>query len=178
MSTPSLEAGDVEKQISSESRTDGGHHGLSDGPDDRGTHSAAARAAAGLEGRLRSFERQLIKYKVEARGIQRVEPDEKHALTWKGYASIFCLWFSINLAPVNITLGMLASQVFALSFTDAALCAVFGSLTGSLAVGYFATFGPASGIRSMVHYVQGLMVPSFLTQVSGLCKIHYGMVAR
>ena len=154
MSTPSLEAGDVEKELSSESRTDGDHHGLSDGPDDRGAHSTAALAANGLEGRLRSFERQLIKYNVEARGIQRVEPNERHALTWKGYVSMFCLWFSINLAPVNITLGMLASQVFALSFTDAALCAVFGSLTGSLAVGYITTFGPVSGIRSMVHPIQ------------------------
>ena len=181
MSTPSLEAGDVEKELSSQGRTDGGHHGLSDGPDDRGTHSTAALAADGLAGRLRSFERQLIKYHVEARGIQRVEPDERQALTWKGYVSIFCLWFTINLAPVNITLGMLASQVFALSFTDAALCAVFGALTGSLAVGYIATFGPVSGIRSMVRStppIQRLIVPTFLTKVLGLCKIHYGMVAK
>lgn len=177
MSTPSLEAGDVEKQLPRKGRTDGGHHGLSDGSDDRGSHSTAALAADRLEGPLRSFERQLIKYNVEARGIQRVEPDERHALTWKGYVSIFCLWFSINLAPVNITLGMLASQVFALSFTDAALCAVFGSLTGSLAVGYMATFGPISGIRSMVHTILSLIGLSFLIQELGLCKIHHGLVA-
>lgn len=150
MLTPSLEADDVEKAPPSESGADGRHHGVSDGSHDRRTHSTGALAADGVEGRLKSFERQLIRFNLEARGIERVEPQERHALTWKGYGSIFCLWFSVNLAAVNITLGMLASTVFALSFKDASLCAVFGSMTGSIATAYVATFGPVSGNRSMV----------------------------
>ena len=151
MSTPSLETGDVEKAIPSESRAYGGHHGIPNGPDDRRTHSTATFTADRVEGRLRSFERQLIRFNLEARGIERVQPHERHILTWRGYVSVFCLWFSINLAAVNITLGMLASTVFALSFKDASLCAVFGSLTGSMATAYIATFGPVSGNRSMVN---------------------------
>lgn len=147
----------MEKALPSKGRPDGGPHVIPDGPDDRGTHSTAAPAAARVEGRLRNFERQLIKFNVEARGIQRVEPHERHGLTWKGYVSMFCLWFSVNLAPVNYTLGMLAPAVFALSFKDAALCAVFGSLLGSIPVGYIASFGPVSGNRSMVGLIPQLV---------------------
>ena len=95
-------------------------------------------------------ELNLVKYNLEARGIQRVEPHETHDLFWKRYLQVFLLWFSINLAAVNTTLGMLAPTVYALSFKDAALCAVFGSLTGSLPVAYIATWGPISGNRSLV----------------------------
>ncbi len=98
----------------------------------------------------KNIEQRLVQYNLEARGIQRVEPHETHDLSWKRYLQIFLLWFSINLAAVNITLGMLAPTVYALSFKDAALCAVFGSLTGSLAVAYIATWGPVSGNRAMV----------------------------
>ena len=62
----------------------------------------------------------------------------------------FVLWVSINLAAVNITLGMLAPTVFGLGFMDAALCAVGGSAIGSAAVAYIATWGPKSGCRTMV----------------------------
>ena len=98
----------------------------------------------------RNFEHRLVQYNLEARGIQRVEPHETHDLSWKRYLQVFLLWFSINLAAVNITLGMLAPTVYALSFKDAALCAVFGSLTGSVPVAYIATWGPVSGNRAMV----------------------------
>ena len=45
---------------------------------------------------------------------------------------------------------MLAPTVYGLGFKDAALCAVFGSLVGSIPVAYIATRGPVSGNRSMV----------------------------
>jgi hypothetical protein len=100
----------------------------------------------------RDVEQRLVEYNLEARGIQRVEPHETHDLSWKRYLQVFVLWFSINLAAVNITLGMLAPTIYALSFKDAALCAVFGSLIGSLAVAYIATWGPVSGNRAMVSH--------------------------
>ena len=99
---------------------------------------------------LSKFERQLIKYNLEARGVQRVEPHETHAQTWKDYVQAFLMWVSVNLAAVNITLGMLAPTVYALSFKDAALCAAFGSLLGSIVVAYVATWGPISGHRTMI----------------------------
>ena len=112
--------------------------------------SSPSRFAEKVGRFTRNVEQRLVEYNLEARGIQRVEPHETHDLSWKRYLQIFVLWFSINLAAVNITLGMLAPTVFALSFKDAALCAVFGSLTGSLPVAYIATWGPISGNRAMV----------------------------
>lgn len=87
---------------------------------------------------------------LESRGIERVLPFERHPLTWYSYLQAFVLWVSINLAAVNITLGMLASTVFGLGFMDASLCAVFGSALGSCAVSYIATWGPKGGVRTMV----------------------------
>lgn len=89
-------------------------------------------------------------YLVEARGISRVLPADTQPLTWQSYAQAFVLWFSINLAAVNVTLGMLAPVVFGLGFTDAALCAVLGSALGSCAVAYTATWGAKGGVRTMV----------------------------
>ena len=73
-------------------------------------------------------------------------------VTWRSYLQAFVLWVSINLAAVNITLGMLAPTVFGLGFTDAAWCAVGGSVIGSAAVAYIATWGPKSGCRTMVSF--------------------------
>ena len=89
--------------------------------------------------------------RLETRGIQRVTPSESTViLSWHTYMQPFVLWVSINLAAVNITLGMLAPTVFGLGFMDAALCATGGSAIGSAAVAYIATWGPKSGCRTMV----------------------------
>ena len=96
------------------------------------------------------FERYLVKYNLETRGLQRVTPQETHPVTWLSYAQAFMLWVSINLAANNITLGMLAPTVYYLSFKDAALCAVFGALVGSLPVAYISYLGPISGNRTMI----------------------------
>lgn len=150
MSNRSSDAVDVEKAPKGESRPDGNSDGISDRPGYRRHDQAPAVAPAEPQGYLRRFEKQMIKYNLETRGIQRVTPEECHAVTWKSYLQAFFLWFSINLAAVNITLGMLAPTVFELSFKDASLCAVFGALVGSVPVAYIATWGPISGNRSMV----------------------------
>ena len=87
---------------------------------------------------------------VEARGIERVLPSETRPLKWQSQLQASVLWVSINLAAVNITLGMLAPTLFELSFLDASLSAVFGSILGSCAVSYIATWGPKAGLRTMV----------------------------
>jgi NCS1 nucleoside transporter family len=105
----------------------------------------------------KSVEKQLVAYNLEARGIQRVEPEERHHLRSLGYAQVAMMWFSINLAANNITLGMLGPAVFELGFLDSCLCAVCGMLVGSLAVAYTAIFGPRSGNRTMIfsRYIMG-----------------------
>jgi len=96
------------------------------------------------------FERQLVAYNLEARGIERVEPDERQDLRLLGYSQVAIMWFSVNLAANNITLGMLGPAVFSLGFVDACLLSVFGALVGCLVVAYIATFGPKSGNRTMI----------------------------
>jgi hypothetical protein len=106
---------------------------------------------------IRSFEQQLVEYNLEARGIERVAAHERMKRnSWISYLQAFLLWVSINLAPNNITLGMLGPAVYGLNFRDSALCAVFGALIGSLASSWMATWGPVSGIRTMVRATYGL----------------------
>lgn len=103
-----------------------------------------------LESKIKAFERTLVKYNLEVRGIQRVEEHEKVQISWLAYLQVFGLWLSVNLVPNNITLGMLGPAIFELSFRDASLCAVFGAVIGSVPVAWIATWGPLSGLRSMV----------------------------
>lgn len=109
-----------------------------------------ADASHGAMRYMKSFEKTLIRYNMEARGIQRVMPEDRHSLSQLGFGQIGILWFSVNLAANNITLGMLGPAVFHLGFLEASLCAVFGMLVGILPVAYVATFGPSSGNRTMV----------------------------
>jgi hypothetical protein len=113
-------------------------------------------SASRIGGRLKSFERTLLKYNLEIRGIQRVEEHEKVHIGWFAYLQVFVLWVSINLAANNITLGMLGPAVYGLSFRDASLCACFGVLVGSIPVAWIATWGPLSGNRTMVSMAQVL----------------------
>ena len=124
------------------------------------------------------FERQLIHYNLEARGVQRVEPHETHPRSKRNYLQAFLLWFSVNLAAVNITLGMLAPTVFTLSFKDAALCAVFGSILGSLAVAYIATWGPISGNRTMIfaRYTFGWWPSKLIVLLNLIVLLGYSMI--
>jgi len=144
--------------------------------------TAHAQEDSSLAGRLirsvKSFEKTMAYYNLEARGIQRVTSSERHSIKDLGFTQIGILWFSINLAANNITLGMLGPTVYYLSFLDSALCAVFGMLVGCLPVAYVATFGPRSGNRSMVfaRYTMGwypakLVVLLNLIVLLGYCLI-------
>lgn len=103
-----------------------------------------------LAGYMNRFEKQLVEYNIEARGIQRVDERERHVLTWVTYLQVFLLWVSINLAANNITLGMLGPAVYELGFMDSALCSVFGAVVGSFTAAWSATWGPVSGNRTLV----------------------------
>ena len=123
-------------------------------PDAHGTTHEEQPPASRIGGKLKSFERTLLKYNLEIRGIQRVEEHEKIRIGWFAYLQAFILWVSVNLAANNITLGMLGPAVYGLSFRDASLCACFGVLVGSIPVAWIATWGPLSGNRTMVSTAQ------------------------
>ena len=122
----------------------------SEAHDAHATNQERQPAASRIGARLKSFERTLLKYNLEIRGIQRVEEHEKVQIGWFAYLQVFVLWVSVNLAANNITLGMLGPAVYGLSFRDASLCACFGALVGGIPVAWIATWGPLSGNRTMV----------------------------
>ncbi|KAF2644544.1 hypothetical protein P280DRAFT_465861 [Massarina eburnea CBS 473.64] len=126
----------------------------------------------------KSWERQFAEYNLEARGIQRVEPDERHDLHSLGYGQITIFWLSINLAANNVTLGMLGPAVFELGFLDSCLCAVFGMLVGSLPVAYLAAMGPKSGNRTMIfsRYIMGWWPSKLVVVLNIIVLLGYALI--
>ena len=87
---------------------------------------------------------------LEARGIVRVQEDERHGSTWHGYLQMATIWFSANVTANNLAVGLLGPLLFNLGFTDSALMACFGSLVGSAVTAYMSIWGAQSGNRTMV----------------------------
>lgn len=87
---------------------------------------------------------------LEARGITRVLPDERHNATIMGYFQMAFLWFSANITANNIAIGFLGPLLFELGFTDAVLISVFGGLVGCVLTAYMSIWGAQSGNRTMV----------------------------
>ena len=88
---------------------------------------------------------------LEARGIIRVLPEEKHAGGSRSYLQMFALWFNMNLAGTNIITGLLGVLVFELGWIDCVCIVVFACGLSACAAAYTSTFGPESGNRTMVH---------------------------
>jgi hypothetical protein len=63
--------------------------------------------------RWKAFEQSLVRYNLEARGIERVLPDQRHDRRQLGFMQMFLLWISINLAANNLTLGVLSTAATA-----------------------------------------------------------------
>ena len=178
MATPSPTLEDVEKGIEQDKKA---ADKSQLGPEPIVDPQAVTKSSGFLgkfEVYTKKFERYLVQYNVEARGVQRVEPKDTHPKTWVDYLQAFLLWVSINLAAVNITLGMLAPTVYALSFKDAAFCAVFGALLGSTAVAYIATWGPISGNRTMIftRYTFGWWPSKLIVVLNLIILLGYSLI--
>ncbi|KAF2274342.1 uncharacterized protein EI97DRAFT_381578 [Westerdykella ornata] len=157
----------------------GGHIALAPSKGLPTTHDTEPATLVGrLQLKWRSFERSLVEYNLEARGIERVEPDERHDLRTLGYAQIAILWVSFNLAANNITLGMLGPAIFHLGFLDSCMCAVFGMLVGCLPVAYIATFGPRSGNRTMIvaRYIMGWWPSKLVVILNIIVLLGYALI--
>ena len=87
---------------------------------------------------------------LEARGITRVLPEEKHGCGPIGYFQMFVLWFGINLCVLNGIVGLLGPLVFSLGWVDCICIVIFANALSSCGAAYTATFGPRSGNRTMV----------------------------
>lgn len=87
---------------------------------------------------------------LEARGIARVLPEEKHGVDTAGYLQMFNLWFGMNLCVIFLVSGMLGPLIFQLGWVDCVCIVIFANVPACAAAAYTSTFGPESGHRAMV----------------------------
>ena len=90
---------------------------------------------------------------LEARGITRVLPEEKHAAGIRQYLQMMLLWFSISLFAATIITGSFGRLLFSLGWKDAVCIAIFANGLAAAGAAYVSTFGPESGNRTMVGIV-------------------------
>ncbi|KAJ5917399.1 hypothetical protein N7466_010953 [Penicillium verhagenii] len=124
------------------------------------------------------LERWLIRFNVETRGIERVPVEEREPTTASSSLHMFLMWFSMALATNNIIVGSLGTFLMGLSFKDAALCAVFGNLTGVFLVGYMSTWGPQSGNRTLIvsRYFMGYYPSKVCCALNIFTNLGYSMI--
>ena len=91
---------------------------------------------------------------LEARGIVRVQEDERHGLSWLGYLQMAIMWYSANITANNLAVGLLGPLLFGLGFKDSALMATFGIIVGSAFTAYMSIWGAQSGNRTMVSSIR------------------------
>ena len=104
---------------------------------------------------------------LEARGITRVLPGEKHNGGIRAYIEMVILWFSINLCANSIITGLLGPLVFQLGWVDSICIVIFATGLSACAPAYTSTFGPESGNRTMVRfaYMSFLIQTFYVLQV-------------
>ncbi|EFW98857.1 nucleoside transporter family [Grosmannia clavigera kw1407] len=129
--------------------------------------------------RARKYWKQMAESNwVELRGIQRVTPEEQQLHGRPNYMQMVLLWFSANLTANNIALGFLGPIAYGLSFTDAALCCVFGTMLGCAGTGIMSTWGPTSGLRTMIfaRYTMGWWPSRICVLLNIVIMLGYGMI--
>ncbi|KAL8867926.1 MAG: hypothetical protein Q9174_005340, partial [Haloplaca sp. 1 TL-2023] len=115
---------------------------------------------------------------LEARGITRVLPEERHGASIMGYIQMSLLWFSANITANNLAVGFLGPLLFELGFLDSAMCVVFGCFVGSLPTAYMSIWGAQSGNRTMVvaRYFMGYWPAKLACVLNIILMIGYGTI--
>ncbi|KAI4188349.1 MAG: hypothetical protein LQ346_005326 [Caloplaca aetnensis] len=115
---------------------------------------------------------------LEARGITRVLPHEKHEKGMMGYLQMFSLWFSINIVAPNMITGLLGPLVFDLGWVDCVCCVIFGNALSCCGTAYLATFGPQSGNRTMIlsRYFMGYWPSKLICCFNIVNQIGWGII--
>lgn len=86
------------------------------------------------------------KLHIEARGIERVSPTERHHT--RAFDN-FTMWLSANMCISTFALGTLGISLFNLGFWDSFLTILFFNILAILPPSFFATLGPKLGLRQM-----------------------------
>ncbi|KAK9238300.1 permease for cytosine/purines, uracil, thiamine, allantoin-domain-containing protein [Lipomyces kononenkoae] len=93
------------------------------------------------------FQRLALKYRMEARGIERVPEDERID---KSAYSPGLFWWAVNMVLSPVSIGALGISVFGLTFWDSALTIIFFTILGTIPVAFYSLFGPEFGLRQIV----------------------------
>ena len=135
-----------------------------------------------LKGRLAKWNAKVESLAgLEARGIKRVLPEEKHECGRRGYLHMFGLWFGINLVVMSIITGLLGPLVYQLGWVDCVCIFIFANALSSCAPAFISTFGPQSGNRTMVGARVGHMPHtcwSFCRSLGFLRRFHRALKYR
>ncbi|PBK84182.1 cytosine-purine permease [Armillaria gallica] len=90
---------------------------------------------------------KLFESGVEGRGVERVLEDERDGThTW----NIIFFWTSVNLVPSSLSIGILAQDIFSLTFPHAVAAIVVVGLVSAVLTSLVATLGPKTGLRTMI----------------------------
>lgn len=92
----------------------------------------------------------LDKLGVEARGIERVDPDERSKGSLSQFVSVLGLWFAGCGGITTMSSFYLATVLFGLDTKQAFISGLIGMNVGCLVPAYCSTMGPQSGCRQMV----------------------------
>ena len=115
----------------------------------------------------------------EARGLERVQPEDRQAPSAMGLLQMLLLWFSANISINNLAVAFCGPLIYKLGFVDSSLCAVFGILLGALSTAYMSTWGAVSGNRTMVSTLSDRRSQLTLLRtniVPGCCSILHGLL--
>ncbi|KAJ7073534.1 permease for cytosine/purines, uracil, thiamine, allantoin-domain-containing protein [Mycena belliarum] len=93
------------------------------------------------------WQRRLLQWGVEARGIRPVSLEER---TDPQFSKIFFIWFSASFNLLPFSTGSLGPIAYGLSLRDSCLVILFFNLLCCLPPGYLSTWGPKLGLRQMV----------------------------
>ncbi|KAI1105606.1 FAD/NAD(P)-binding domain-containing protein [Jackrogersella minutella] len=127
----------------------------------------------------RWFKRLDEKTGLEARGIERVPESLRHPRVTAGsYVQMFLIWFSINCTANNMTIGILGPATYGLGLTDAMVCCLFGTIFGAICTGYISSFGPVSGLRTLViaRFTMGYWPSKLCVLLNLVIELGYGLV--
>ncbi|KAF8513340.1 permease for cytosine/purines, uracil, thiamine, allantoin-domain-containing protein [Hysterangium stoloniferum] len=118
----------------------------------------------------------LFSIQVEARGIERVpenEREDKHSI------GLLLLWFSVNIVLTTIPIGMLAQEIFTLTFPHAVATTLGFALIGCTTVGFIAILGPRFGMRTMVitRYSYGYWGGALISLLNILTQLGFSVIA-
>ena len=136
---------DLEKNVEASQST------ISSNPSEKGAISHEVLPIPAVPNKLRILNDKIEGLAgLEARGITRVLPEERHGISALRYAQMAILWWSANISANNLAVGLLGPLLFGLGFVDSVMLVIFGCMIGSAVVGYMSTWGAQSGNRTMV----------------------------